>query len=147
MKHDNRHTIIGGKHRALSRYYMILHRLNHTDDEKNKCYKGVKMLIDKDTFVEWFMKHDFEGASVDRIDSSKDYSLDNIQMIPVSENIRKDKVKAKNGMCECYVCKTVKPLELFAKSNRRKNGHSTICKACDAKRTSSSVRRKKGEIN
>lgn len=136
MKHDNRHTIIGGKHRALSRYYMILNRINNTDNEKNKNYADVKMLIDKDTFVDWFMEHDFKGASVDRIDNSKDYSLDNIQLIPIDENIRKDKIKVRHGMCECYVCKQVKPIELFAKDKRRKNGHSTICKSCDAKRKS-----------
>ena len=134
MKHDTRHKIIGGKHRALSRYYMILYRINHTEEKKNRHYKDVKMLIGKDEFVEWFMANDFEGASVDRIDKDKDYSMDNIQMIPLAENIRKDKTKAKDGLCECYMCKQVKPLELFAKDSRRKNGHSTICKSCDAKR-------------
>ena len=113
---------------------MILHRINHTDEQKNRNYEGVKMLIDKDEFVEWFMANDFEGASVDRIDKNKDYSMDNIQLIPLDENIRKDKVKGKNGVCECYMCKQVKPLELFAKDKRRKNGHSTICKSCDVKR-------------
>lgn len=134
MKHDNRYKIIGGKHRAESRYNMILYRINHTDEEKNRCYKGVKMLIDKDTFVKWFMENDFEGASVDRIDKNKDYSMDNIQLIPLAENIRKDRVKAKDGMCECYRCKQVKPLECFAKSKRRLNGYSTICKVCDVAR-------------
>ena len=95
------------------------------------------MLINKDVFIEWFMRHDFEGASVDRIDKTKDYSLDNIQLIPLADNIRKDKVKAKDGMCECYMCKQIKPLELFAKSKRRQNGRSTICKECDSKRKSS----------
>jgi hypothetical protein len=134
MKYDTRNNIIGGKHRALSRYYMIMYRLNHTDNKKNKCYRGVRMLIDKDTFVKWFMANDFKGASVDRIDSTKDYSLDNIQLIPLAENIRKDKVKAKNGYYECYRCGETKPLEFFAKDSRRKNGHSTICKKCDANR-------------
>lgn len=136
MKKDNRHSIIGGKHRALSRYYMILNRLNNTDRDKNECYQNVKMLIDKDTFVSWFMENDFEGASVDRIDKNKDYSIDNIQMLLLEENIRKDKVKAKDGMCECFMCKETKPLEMFAKDGRRKNGHSTICKSCDSKRKS-----------
>lgn len=134
MKYDNRYAAIGSRHRALSRYYMILYRLNHCCDAKNKCYNGVQMLIDKETFVNWFMVNDFEGASVDRIDSTKDYSIDNIQLIPLAENIRKDKVKAKNGSCECYRCKQIKPLELFAKDKRRQNGHSTICKECDSKR-------------
>lgn len=134
MKIDNRHRVIGGKHRALSRYYMILNRINHTDTDKNRCYENVKMLISKDDFVKWFMENDFEGASVDRIDHTKDYSLDNIQLIPIDENIRKDKVKAKNGQCECYKCKRIKSLDDFAKDSRRKNGHSTMCKECDSKR-------------
>lgn len=134
MKHDTRHKVIGGKHRALSRYYMILHRINHTEEKKNTYYKGVKMLIDKDEFVKWFMDNDFEGASVDRIDKNKDYSMDNIQLIPLEENIRKDKIKAKDGLCECYSCGQIKPLEDFAKDKRRKNGHSTLCKVCDVKR-------------
>lgn len=134
MKCDNRYNVIGGRHRALSRYYMILHRLNHAENKKNKCYSGIKMLVDKETFVDWFMKNDFEGASVDRIDRTRDYSLDNIQLIPLAENIRKDKVKAENGNCECYKCKQTKPLHLFAKDKRRENGHSTICKECDSKR-------------
>ena len=136
MKVDNRNKIIGGKHRALSRYYMILHRLNHTDDKRNRHYRGIRMLIDKDTFVKWFMVNDFEGASVDRIDKTKDYSLDNIQLIPLAENIAKDKIKSKDGMCECYVCKEIKPLELFAVNKRSTTGRKTICKECDSKRKS-----------
>ena len=92
------------------------------------------MLIPKDEFVKWFMENDFEGASVDRIDNKGDYSMDNIQLIPLAENIAKDKQKAVNGFCPCYVCGEIKPLELFAVDKRRQNGHSTICKKCDSKR-------------
>ena len=88
----------------------------------------------QEDFIKWFMENDFEGASVDRIDKTKDYSLDNIQLLPLEENIRKDKVKAKNGVCQCYVCKEIKPLSLFVTDKRRKNGHATICKGCDNKR-------------
>ena len=55
--------------------------------------------------------------------------------------IRKDKVKAKNGMCQCYVCKEIKPLSLFVTDKRRKNGHATICKECDNKRRKRKERR------
>jgi hypothetical protein len=111
---------------------MILNRLKNTNRPRNKHYQNVKMLIDKETFVSWFMANDFEGASVDRIDNTKDYSLDNIQMIPMSFNRVKDKNRAKDGMCKCYRCKETKPIEMFATDNRRKNGHSTICKKCDS---------------
>lgn len=102
---DERYKTIGSEHRALSRYYMILNRLKTTDRNKNRNYNGVKMLIKKEDFIKWFMKNDFDGASVDRINKDGDYTLDNIQLIPLEENIRKDKVKAKEGYCECYVCK------------------------------------------
>lgn len=92
------------------------------------------MLISKDEFVKWFMDNDFEGASVDRINKNGDYTLDNIQLIPLDENIRKDKVKSKDGYCECYVCKKTKKLDEFVTDNRRKNGHTTICKECDRQR-------------
>lgn len=134
MKIDDRYNIIGGKHRAEARYYMILNRINHTDREKNKCYENIEMNIDKDEFVKWFMENDFEGSSVDRIDSTKGYTMDNIQLIPLDENIRKDKVKAKGGYCECWRCQEIKPIELFAVDKSKKNGHRTICKKCDSMR-------------
>lgn len=77
------------------------------------------------------MANDFSGCSVDRIDNTKDYTLDNIQMISITDNIRKDKVKAHDGICECYSCHIIKPLNEFAKDKRRANGHSTCCKQCD----------------
>ena len=135
IKNDKRHTIIGGKHRAEARYYMILHRLSHTDEPKNSCYAGIKMMISKEDFIKWFMEHDFEGASVDRIDSTKDYSLDNIQMISLADNIRKDKLKLKDGVCECCKCKKAKPLEEFVKRKRSPYGYTTICLECERIRT------------
>ncbi len=131
---DTRYRIIGNKHRAMSRWYMIYYRTHHTDENKNRFYKNVEFDLDKDEFIEWFMEHDFEGASVDRIDNSKGYTMDNIQLILLDENIRKDKIKAKDGWCVCFSCKQRKKLEFFSKDKRRINGHSTICKECDNKR-------------
>ena len=136
MKIDNRHKVIGGQHRALSRYYMILNRVKNNDRDRNRCYTDIEVSLDKDEFVEWFMKHDFEGASVDRIDNKKGYFMDNIQLIPLDENMRKDRMKAKDGVCQCYKCKEYKPLESFAVDTRRVTGRSTLCKACDSKRKS-----------
>lgn len=133
-KHDIRHTLIGSKHRALSRYYMILNRLKNTNKAKNKNYEGISMDISKEEFVKWFMRNDYERCSVDRIDKNKNYTMDNIQMVPLAENIRKDKVKAKDGYCECYSCHLTKPLDEFVVDRRRANGHGTCCKDCDRKR-------------
>jgi hypothetical protein len=115
---------------------MILNRLKTTDRTRNKHYKDVRLLIDKDAFVAWFMANDFDGASVDRIDNTKDYTIDNIQMIPLPINKVKDRFKAKDGMCQCYRCKETKLLEYFAVDKRRSTGHSTICKKCDSNRKS-----------
>ena len=128
---DIRYSIIGGRKRALTRWYVIKYRTSHTDQPKNRAYKGIEFNLDKETFVKWFQERDFEHASVDRIDKTKGYTMDNIQIIPLIDNIRKDKIKAKNGKCVCYACGKTKELELFAVDKRRLNGHSTICRECD----------------
>ena len=133
-KKDIRYSVIGGRKRALSRWYMIRYRTTHTETSKNTAYKGVEFNLDKETFIKWFRERDFEHASVDRIDKNKGYTMDNIQLIPLAENIRKDKMKAKNGYCVCFRCKQIKPLQDFVKESRRINGYSTICKICERKR-------------
>ena len=134
-KKDSRNSIIGGRKRALSRWYMIRYRVEHTELPKNKAYKDVEFNLDKETFIKWFQERDFEHASVDRIDKNKGYTMENIQIIPLVDNIRKDKVKAKNGYCVCRKCKQLKPIEDFVKESRRINGYSTMCKICESKRS------------
>ena len=134
-KVDNRHKEIGGKHRALSRYYMIAHRISNTDTKKNKGYQGIKLLVEKDDFVEWFSALDFAGCSVDRIDKDGNYELSNMQVIPLSQNIAKDKLISKDGESTCYRCKNTKPLSDFVTETRNKSvGKATICKQCDSDR-------------
>lgn len=133
MKKDTMHKIIGGKHRARSRYAMILNRCKG-EGSKNRGYIGVNVLISKDEFIEWFMPRDFEGCSVDRIDSKGDYTLENMQVIPIKQNIIKDKVKHIDGKCLCPVCREIKDSDCFVKDKRRTCGFGTICKKCDYKR-------------
>lgn len=114
---------------------MISWRLKHTELPKNRKYAGVQMLVSKEEFVAWFAPLDFPGCSVDRIDPAGHYELSNMQVIDKRENARKDKVKAKNGRCVCFSCGLEKDLELFAKDKRRASGRSTLCKACDNKRS------------
>lgn len=135
-KHDNKQscTKIGCRRRANNKYNAILTRLSKIDNKKNKNYHGVELRVSRKEFIEWYMPLDFDGASVDRIDKNGHYELSNMQVIPLSENIRKDKVKAKNGFCECYCCHNVKPLQEFRKEKRRINGYSTICIDCEKKR-------------
>jgi len=134
-KTDTRHKQIGAKHRAESRYAMILYRVTNTQTAKNKNYQNVKVLISKEDFVEWFMKNDFEGCSVDRIDRKGHYEISNMQLIPRWLNTAKDKIKHTNGLCVCFRCKKEKPSVEFVKESRRKfNGLSTVCKKCEATR-------------
>lgn len=142
-KVDNRHKDIGGKHRALTRYYLMLSRCNNTHLRKNRKYAGVKVLVGKDEFVAWFMERDFTRCSVDRIDPSGNYELSNMRVIGLSQNIAKDKLIARDGMCRCWRCCQEKPIDDFVKDSRRKfTGRSTICKPCEVERTS--MKNKKG---
>lgn len=112
---------------------MICNRVR-ANTRKNRCYKGVEVRISREDFIRWFMANDFEGCSVDRIKSTEHYELGNIQMLTLAENIAKDKVKMKDGKCECYTCKELKPMCEFSKDSRRQNGYSTLCKTCDSDR-------------
>lgn len=105
-------------------------------ETKNKCYENVYIKFSREEFKEWCYTNkdkilNLERPSLDRIDKSKDYSLDNIQVLELKDNIRKDHLKFKDGKCVCYVCKEEKDLELFTTDNRRVNGKKTICKKCD----------------
>lgn len=134
-KRDTRHRDIGGTHRAMSRYYMLKHRIEHSgENPKSACYAGVELRCSKEEFIAWFIARDFAGCSVDRIDKDGHYELGNMQVIPLAENIAKDKVIARGGISRCYSCKRQKPLDDFVRDRRRLNGHSTICKPCESQR-------------
>ena len=136
LKHEGKQTYtkIGCRRRANNKYNAILSRLSKTNRKKNENYIGVQLRVSRKEFIDWFMPLDFEGASIDRIDANGHYEISNMQVIPLSENIRKDKVKAKNGFCECYKCHQIKPISDFCKDKKRKNGHKTICLDCERER-------------
>ena len=46
----------------------------------------------------------------------------------------KDKIKARDGFCECFYCHELKNIDDMVVDKRRKNGHGTCCKQCDNKR-------------
>lgn len=142
---DLRLQIVGSYRRAKNRYNLIKFRTSHTYLKKNRSYNDKPFELDEQEFIEWFMKNDFKGASIDRIDNSKGYSMDNIQLIKLKENIGKDHRKAKNGMCKCYRCHEVKPLTEFVKDSRSYNGYATICKECERKRSVEKYHRRKKE--
>lgn len=133
---DARHREVGGSHRARTRYYILCNRVKNTQQSKNSCYEGIQVLVSKDEFIRWFMMNDFTGCSVDRIDKGGHYELSNMQLIPLAQNIAKDKLVSKDGMSRCYVCRNVKPLDQFVSETRRiATGKSTICKECERART------------
>ena len=143
LDHKQTYMTIGSRKRANNKYNAILCRTRGYGNRKNDKYRGVEVKVSRSEFIEWYMPRDFDGASVDRIDPAKGYELSNMQVIPMSLNASKDKVKASDGMCECRVCHEVKPLDQFVKNNRRLNGHSTICKSCEALRSKKRYRRMK----
>jgi len=64
----------------------------------NKCqsYKDIKIKMTRDEYKNYCVENkdnilSLEKPSIDRIDSSKDYSLDNIQIIELKDNISKKK--------------------------------------------------------
>jgi hypothetical protein len=85
-------------------YRNMLSRVSGVTKNKNHLYLGLEIL-DKNTFYEWSLQNnDFKELftywlmcnyerkytpSIDRIDSKKGYTLDNIQWITFSENCRK----------------------------------------------------------
>ncbi|WPH68409.1 hypothetical protein [Stenotrophomonas phage BUCTxx99] len=136
LKVDDRHKVVGGRHRALSRYYMMLSRVKNSHLPKNRKYEGVEVRVDKEEFITWFQARDFAGCSVDRIDPNGHYELSNMQVIDGKLNAGKDKVLLNDdGTRTCSVCKLDKPLSEFVKDKRRLIlGVASICLVCERKR-------------
>jgi hypothetical protein len=85
----------------------INYRCNNPKQAAYKYYgaRGIKILVDRDSFVEWalqskkflrlhkhYVKSNFTyklAPSIDRIDSTKHYSFDNMQWLTVSQNSSK----------------------------------------------------------
>lgn len=142
------YRIIGSKTRAVSKYHSMLSRVRRANPKKDKAYMGIKVLVSKEDFIRWYMPRDFVGASVDRIDSKGHYSLDNMQVISMHDNIVKackNRVKAHDGVTVCYVCKEEKPLEYFVKNRCAYSGYLNICKKCHKEKQKQYRMRKKLE--
>lgn len=75
-------NIRAGKYRHLS------------NNKKNKAYNNINIYFSRDEFKTWCLNQELyilslKRPSIDRIDSSKHYSLDNIQVIELALNIKK----------------------------------------------------------
>ena len=69
----------------------------HSNKNKNKCYKNIKIVISREDYKKLCYKNQdiilsLKRPSVDRIDSNSHYSINNIQFIELEDNIRKKKV-------------------------------------------------------
>lgn len=63
---------------------------------KNKCYKSIKIIFTQKEYKNWCWKHEnvinkLSRPSIDRKNSTKNYTFNNIQIIELTENIRKKK--------------------------------------------------------
>lgn len=118
---------IGSKYRAALRWAYLLRRVR-----SKKEYRGVEVRLTREEFIVWFMRRDFAGCSVDRIDVHGHYELSNMQVIPRGENSRKDKLTFTDTHGTCRRCHEVKEIALFSSDPNNKNGKTTMCKKCKA---------------
>jgi len=131
-------NIRAGKYRHLQTAEKCLH------------YTDVKITFTRAQFVDWCNKRKekikgLERPSIDRIKKDKDYSLYNMQIIELSENIRKERTVFTKTAGRCYLCKLTKSIEDFCNDRRRSNGKTSVCKLCESVRNRNRyVRSKEG---
>jgi len=122
----------------------------HLDSRRNAAYRNVELRVTRDELSRWCeQQRDHIRAlrrpSIDRLDSGTHYTLDNMQIIELAENIRKDKTIFRDGYGVCSRCKDRKPEDLFARDRRRSNGRATICQKCERARGSERSARRSRE--
>jgi hypothetical protein len=86
--------------KALVTYGNMRNRTRNPNVAKDKNYLGLSVDIDSRDFIGWFIAHynsrSWKMASVGRIDHSRGYSLDNIEMQEMSEN-SKERIRRKGN--------------------------------------------------
>jgi len=120
----------------------------NTDSYARYGAKGIKYQIDPDEFCEIFrdkwkaMMDAGQRPSIDRIDPSKDYVMDNIRIVEHKDNIREGNLnmqiawlKKRKISKPCKDCQKVFPCtrEHFHPKGKRKDGSPIFgprCKAC-----------------
>ena len=127
---------------TLSIFYGINKRCNNKKyHEHRPKYKLISNKLDKDEFIEWYMKNHFDGCEVDRINDNGDYEMSNIQLLTKEEHNHKRKLERdgiiKDGFKKCNRCGELKPetKEYFSTHKKQissfnPNGFRGICKEC-----------------
>jgi hypothetical protein len=111
--------------------------------KKCNTYTSVVIHFSRKEYKKWCLEREkqilsLSRPSLDRINPAGDYTIENIQVIELAENIRKDK-NHYNGYGVCSICKQKKKSRLFTKDRRRRSGRGAVCKSCDSKRNSIST--------
>ena len=133
--HEKR-RVVGTRERASYRYSQMESRCRNGNN-CNHLKNGIKVIVEKEDFISWFIGLDFDGASVDRIDPLKHYEWGNIQVIAMSDNCSKDKkAPIVDGKKRCRSCDDWTCIDALAKDKRLASGVTNICKKCDNKRRS-----------
>jgi len=104
----------------------------------NKCktYNNINIEFTREEYKNFCILNknkieSLKNPSLDRINKFENYKLNNIQIIELKDNIRKDKLKFNDDKSICHKCNCIKSIEEFSTDNRRINKKSTICKICD----------------
>lgn len=130
------------RQKALTIFGYIKKRCNNENYQKDRPkYKNIENKLDKNKFVKWYVSNYFEGCEVDRVDDSKDYSMDNIQLLSKEEHNHKRKLErdgcVKVGYKKCNRCGEIKPetKEYFSTHKKQisqynPQGLRGICKEC-----------------
>ena len=120
--------------------------------DKCRTYEDVLIELSREEFKAFCINNkntieSLKRPSLDRINDSENYSVDNIQIIELGDNIRKSKMICKDGLIKCCCCKETKELQFFCADKRLSVGRSTLCKKCYNKRRSEKYKDKGVQVN
>jgi len=110
-------------------------------------YKNIELCMTRDEFINWVSPQlekwkerygNLTDVSLDRKDNSKNYELDNLQLLTKYENTIKrsnnKNVIAPEGKAWCCYCKIYLETDNFHKLKSSYNGLAKMCKSCASKK-------------
>jgi len=125
---------------ALSAWRHLNKRANN---DKRYIKKGIEVKVKKDEFVEWYIRHWFNGCLVDRVNNNGHYELSNMQLLSLAEHNEKNRrdrltalgITEPTGKRYCYKCGMIKDeSEFYSKQVKKSQGNPKglleHCKEC-----------------